>query len=124
MTLPKYHPARRIAINTYAANKRVVKEAAEKDKRLALTIPLKKIGSMERELDVATAKADHVEARFSKEKKLRFAALAEKRRVIYEYTGSVTQVEHEKFKKSAKAALQKVIVQKKWKYGIRVCTGR
>ena len=68
MTLPKYHPARRIAINTYAAKKRVVKEAAEKDERLTLTIALKKIGNLEREVDAAIAKADHFEARFSIEK--------------------------------------------------------
>ena len=113
MTWPKNQASRRIAYNNYAAKRRAVKEATETAKRLALTIALKKVSSLERELDVAIARANHFEARLLKEKKLRFATLTEKRRVIYEYTGSVTRDEHEKMKKSAKAALQKVTVEKR-----------
>ena len=113
MTLSKYHSARRIAINTYAAKKRVVKEAAEKDKRFALTIALKKSRFLERDLDLAVARADHFHNQYVDQYNLRIRALAEKRRVIHEYTGAVPQVEHEKFKKSFKIALQKWIVQKK-----------
>ena len=113
MTWPKNQASRRIAYKNYAAKRRVVKEATETAKRLALTIALKKVSSLERELDVAVARADYFETRFSDGKKLRFAALAEKRRVTYEYKGSFTQVEHEKMKKSAKAALQEVIGNKR-----------
>ena len=116
MTWPKNQASRRIAYNNYAAKRRAVKEATETAKRLALTIALKKVSSLERELDVATKRRDHFEARLLEEKKLRFAALTEKRRVIYEYTGSVTQVEHEKMMRSTKAALQEVIGKKRWNY--------
>ena len=98
-----------------AAQKAVAKVAAKKVKRLALANALKKIASLKRQFNVKSARADHFEARWLEEKKLRYAALCEKHRVVYEYTVSVTQVEHDKMVKSAKAALQKVIGGRKKK---------
>ena len=113
MTWSKNQAARRIAYKKYAAKRRAVKAAAKRAKRLELTIARKKVRSLERQFELETARANHFEAKLLKENKLRFEALKEKRRVIYEYTGSVTQDEHEEMKMSAKAAFIKVTDEKR-----------
>ena len=77
--------------------------------QVALANALKKIDSMKRQFMVESARADHFAARLLEEKKLRNASLTKKHRVVHEYTGRVTQVQHEKNMKSAKAAFQEVI---------------
>ena len=112
MTLPKNQAARRIADNNHAAKRRAVNEATKRAKRFVLSNALKKVKSLERQVEQAVARADNCKAKFIIQNKSRFTALKETRQVINAHKRSVKRSVHNKMKMSADAALHKVTAEK------------